>query len=72
MVIALDSAVYDNGAHCGKTVKLVNLDSGATTTATVADECPTCDNSNSIDMSVGAFTTIAVSALPHNSKHADH
>lgn len=54
-VIALDSAVYDNGAHCGKTVKLTNLDSGATTTAIVADECPTCDSDKSIDLSKGAF-----------------
>jgi hypothetical protein len=26
---------------------------------TVADECPTCDNANSIDLSEGAFETIA-------------
>lgn len=54
-VIALDSDVYDSGSHCGKTVMLVNLSNGKTTTATVADECPTCDSKLSIDLSQGAF-----------------
>ncbi|KIP09532.1 hypothetical protein PHLGIDRAFT_18613 [Phlebiopsis gigantea 11061_1 CR5-6] len=57
-VIALDSAIYDNGALCGKTVTLVNLSNGKTTTATVADECPTCDSAESIDLSQGAFSAL--------------
>ena len=28
-------------------------------TVTIADVCPTCDNGNSIDLSVGAFKAIA-------------
>ncbi len=28
----------------------------------VADECPSCENANSIDLSVGAFTAIATEA----------
>lgn len=33
-------------------------DTGASTTATVADECPSCSGSSSIDLSTGAFDAI--------------
>ena len=57
-LIALDSAIYDNGKYCGKEVKLVNTQNGASVTATVQDECPTCDSATSIDLSVGAFKAL--------------
>ena len=59
----MDQARYgDSGgvsALCGKQVKITNTDNGKTVTVTVADDCPTCENSNSIDLSTGAFDQIA-------------
>lgn len=55
----MDSDRYDNGSLCGKSVTITNTDNGKSVTVTVADECPTCDNSNSIDLSTGAFDQIA-------------
>lgn len=56
-VVAIDSAMY-NGDLCGKKVKITNTATGATVTATVADECPTCASSGSLDLSVAAFQAI--------------
>jgi hypothetical protein len=60
-IVALDQSKYgDSGnasPYCGKTVSITGL--GKTMTATVADDCPTCDNANSLDMSVGLFTEFA-------------
>jgi len=58
-VVALDSAIYNNGEYCGKTVVLTNTDTGESVTATVADECPSCESAYSVDLSVGAFTALA-------------
>ncbi|TFK45539.1 barwin-like endoglucanase [Heliocybe sulcata] len=58
VVAAMDSARYNQGL-CGKKVFIQNTKNGKSVTATIADECPTCINSNSIDLSVGAFTQIA-------------
>ena len=44
---------------CGKQVTITNTDNGKSVTVTVADDCPTCDNDNSIDLSVAAFDAIA-------------
>jgi hypothetical protein len=63
-IIALDSAIYDNGKFCGQEVKLVNIATGATTNAKVADECPTCDAPHSIDLSQGAFEALTNNNLP--------
>ncbi|GJE87161.1 hypothetical protein PsYK624_032440 [Phanerochaete sordida] len=57
-VVALDSAIYDNGKWCGKSITITNLANGKTVQATVADECPTCDDKYSVDMSQGAFDAI--------------
>ncbi|GAA5856286.1 hypothetical protein JCM8547_000853 [Rhodosporidiobolus lusitaniae] len=57
MIIALESSVYANGAHCGKTVTITG--NGVTQTATVADECPSCVSSGSIDLSSGLFAKFA-------------
>jgi expansin (peptidoglycan-binding protein) len=53
-----DSAIYNQNL-CGKSVQITNTANGKTVTVTVADECPTCNNANSIDLSHGAFGMIA-------------
>ncbi|KAM0750973.1 hypothetical protein T439DRAFT_380795 [Meredithblackwellia eburnea MCA 4105] len=58
-IVAIDSAMYDNGANCGRTVQIRRLSTGVVITATVADECPTCDTSTSLDLSVASFLEIA-------------
>ncbi|CAE6437685.1 unnamed protein product [Rhizoctonia solani] len=40
---------------CGKTARITNEANGKTITCTIADVCPTCNNANSMDLSVGAF-----------------
>lgn len=55
--------MYANGAHCGKQIKIYRADNPAKSVlVTVADECPSCENQQSIDLSVGAFTQIASEA----------
>lgn len=51
--------MYNGGANCGRQVKIVRTDNGASVIATIADECPTCDTGTSLDLSVKAFTSIA-------------
>lgn len=53
---------YNSGGpseYCGRSVSITNTKNGKSVTATVADVCPTCEGSYSIDLSVGAFTSIA-------------
>ncbi|KAF8238623.1 barwin-like endoglucanase [Tricholoma matsutake] len=57
-IAALDSARYNGGSFCGKHVLITNTANGKKVNVTVADDCPTCINSNSIDLSEGAFTQI--------------
>jgi len=57
-IVAMDSAIYNQGL-CGKQVKITNTANGQSVVATVADECPTCNNANSIDMSLGTFEALA-------------
>jgi len=52
-IIALHTDIYDNGAHCGRTVQITT--GSNVIYATVADACPSCRTSHSIDLSVGAF-----------------
>jgi len=65
-IAAIDQNRYgDSGAQsslCGKQVKITNTNNQKTVTVTIADDCPTCQNGNSIDLSVGAFTSIATEA----------
>jgi len=56
LICALDSAIY-NDKECGRQIK-ISADNGKTVIVTVADECPTCENPNSIDLSRGAFEKI--------------
>ncbi|KAF8197448.1 expansin family protein [Pholiota molesta] len=44
---------------CGQKVQITNTNNKKTVTVTIADACPTCKNSNSIDLSEGAFKKIA-------------
>jgi post-segregation antitoxin (ccd killing protein) len=60
-VAALDVRRY-SGAWCGKALNVTNTQNGKSVVITVADECVTCANANSLDLSVGAFTTIAATA----------
>jgi expansin (peptidoglycan-binding protein) len=49
--------MYSGGSHCGQTVVITG--NGKTISAKVADECPTCASSGSLDLSYGAFTALA-------------
>ncbi len=44
---------------CWKQVEIINTDNQKTVTVTIVDACPTCDNGNSIDLSVQAFDTLS-------------
>jgi rare lipoprotein A (peptidoglycan hydrolase) len=54
LTLVKDSALYSQDI-CGKSVSITNVATGKTITVVVADECPTCNNANSIDLSHGAF-----------------
>lgn len=43
---------------CNKQVEITNLDNGNTVIVTIVDDCPTCNNEYSIDLSVGAFQAL--------------
>ncbi len=58
LTLVEDSAIYSQ-AICGKKVHITNKQNGKSVTVTVADECPTCINANSIDLSQSAFEVIA-------------
>ncbi|KAG2078250.1 barwin-like endoglucanase [Suillus decipiens] len=61
-ICAMDQSRYGNSGGvsslCGKQVRITNQDNGNTITVTVADDCPTCQNANSIDLSVAAFQAL--------------
>ncbi|TFK76380.1 barwin-like endoglucanase [Pluteus cervinus] len=63
LVAAMDQDRFGTGSVnsplCGKQVEITNTDNGKTVIVTIEDDCPTCDNSNSIDLSIAAFNTIA-------------
>ena len=59
LIAAMDSERYGSGSLCGQQVTITNTDNGKSVTVTIADECPTCTNGNSIDLSTGAFDQIA-------------
>jgi hypothetical protein len=66
-LVAITAEYYggDSGRasdNCGRYVNIKNTNNGKTVTAVVADLCPTCVNGNSLDLSVGAFTSIASEA----------
>lgn len=51
--------MYGSGSFCGKTVTITRVSNGAQVVAKVADSCPSCPTSTSLDLSVGAFNMIA-------------
>ncbi|GAA5844870.1 hypothetical protein JCM9279_000025 [Rhodotorula babjevae] len=57
-IVALQTTMYGSGSYCGKTVVITNTSNGKSVTATVADECPGCSSSESLDLSTGAFDSI--------------
>ncbi|KAH9005273.1 plant expansin [Lactarius hatsudake] len=63
LICAMDQLRYgDSGARsalCDQKVRITNTKNGKTVTVTVADDCPTCLNKNSIDLSRAAFEAIA-------------
>ena len=54
-----ETAVYANGAHCGQTITITDTNTGTVATGVVADECPSCSNQGSIDLSAGLFQVFA-------------
>ncbi|KAF5380900.1 hypothetical protein D9615_004000 [Tricholomella constricta] len=63
MIAAIDGHRYGNlgvkSGLCGKKVQITNPSNKKSVTVTIADACPTCKNSNSIDLSEAAFKKIA-------------
>ncbi|GAA5993026.1 hypothetical protein JCM5350_004905 [Sporobolomyces pararoseus] len=57
-LVALPTATYENGAHCGKYVTITRSDTGKSIQALVADSCPTCNNNACLDLSWGAFSAL--------------
>ncbi|KAI0696011.1 riboflavin-aldehyde forming enzyme [Cytidiella melzeri] len=57
-IIALPAHLYDNGAHCGKSVEITNTATGKKVQAKVADECMGCQG-RSIDLTKGLFSQFA-------------
>lgn len=67
MGVAIDHEIwgsdFSQGSDlCGRTVRITNTNNGKSVTAQVWDVCPTCANGNSLDLSVGAFNSIATEA----------
>ncbi|GAA5954489.1 hypothetical protein JCM8115_004607 [Rhodotorula mucilaginosa] len=58
-ILALQTEMYGSGQDCGRTVTITNTSNGKSVTATVADECPGCSSSASLDLSTGTFDAIA-------------
>ncbi|KAF8132883.1 barwin-like endoglucanase [Boletus edulis] len=54
LIGAMSSARYTDSL-CGRQVQITNTDNGNTVTVTIADDCPSCENENSIDLSIAAF-----------------
>lgn len=58
----MDQTRYGNSGNasplCGQQVQITNENNGNTVTVTIADDCPTCANENSIDLSVAAFQAL--------------
>ncbi|SCZ90275.1 BZ3500_MvSof-1268-A1-R1_Chr1-3g01886 [Microbotryum saponariae] len=57
-IVALTSAMYSGGSHCGQGVRICTS-SGKCISATVADSCPSCSSSGDLDLSVSAFSALA-------------
>jgi len=56
LIVALPQALFSSSL-CSQQVQITNTQNQQTVTATVADECPSC-NAQSLDLSQGAFEQI--------------
>jgi expansin (peptidoglycan-binding protein) len=58
----IDQARYgDSGKKsslCGKKIQVVNTKTNKSVTVTIEDDCPTCRDKNSVDLSSAAFKQI--------------
>ncbi|GAA5821045.1 hypothetical protein JCM3770_004350 [Rhodotorula araucariae] len=57
-LVALPTETYADGSHCGRNVRVTRTSTGKSIQAFVADSCPTCPNTASLDLSWGAFTAL--------------
>jgi len=57
LIVAVQYERYQ-ASLCGQTVQITNQNNGKTILAIIADKCPGCANSNSLDLSVGAWNGI--------------
>jgi rare lipoprotein A (peptidoglycan hydrolase) len=57
-VPGVDIAIFSNSL-CGQLVQITNTQNRKNVTVAIADECVTCQNAQSIDLSLGAFDAIA-------------
>ncbi|KAG6848642.1 hypothetical protein H0H93_015296 [Arthromyces matolae] len=55
LIVAIPTALYASGSHCGKKVQITDVASGVTVTATVEDSCPTC-GAGDLDMTPSLFS----------------
>ncbi|KIM80328.1 hypothetical protein PILCRDRAFT_530144 [Piloderma croceum F 1598] len=58
LIAAMDIAIFSNSL-CGQLVRITNTQNQKNVTVAIADECSTCQNAESIDLSLGAFEAIA-------------
>ncbi|KIJ46623.1 hypothetical protein M422DRAFT_249778 [Sphaerobolus stellatus SS14] len=58
-VVALQTEQYANGVQCGRTITITDNTTGKTATGIVADLCPGCNGSGSIDLSESLFEVFA-------------
>jgi len=66
MIGAIEQSWYGNlgqkSQYCGRSVRVTNTNNGKYVDIIVADVCPTCTNTQSFDLSQGAFNQIATEA----------
>ncbi|KAK7020566.1 hypothetical protein R3P38DRAFT_3272555 [Favolaschia claudopus] len=58
-VVALQTQTYANGAHCGQGIQICDMTTNKCVNGVVADECPGCNNPQSVDMSRAMFQALA-------------
>ncbi|KAJ6502493.1 RlpA-like double-psi beta-barrel-protein domain-containing protein-containing protein [Mycena sanguinolenta] len=58
-VVALQTKTYDEGMNCGRGIQICDLTNNKCVNGIVADECPSCNNPESVDMSRGMFQQLA-------------
>ncbi|KAJ6596953.1 plant expansin [Mycena vulgaris] len=58
-VVALETQTYAKGINCDRKIRVINTSNGKSVDGRVADECPSCTNKESVDMSVAMFKALA-------------